>query len=205
MHYPEEAGGAEELGLKMFTEVLYGKKDPAKAAERVSPDRRNWVRRESAMIVAKNSIAREKTKEDMFELRQQKINILAATREERNQKWLKKTKNSPFAVDLVAEEERIYEENQIRMKESKARETTVAKKREDVKNNIILRALSEFSDLETLRKEKRAILEEEGRLKALLALEKTTVHGKADRLAAERAQRQRQQAKLSHRRDVYRV
>jgi hypothetical protein len=42
-------------------------------------------------------------------------------------------------------------------------------------------ALSEFSDLEALRQEKRAIMEEEQRLKALLALEKTKTHGKADR------------------------
>jgi hypothetical protein len=41
--------------------------------------------------------------------------------------------------------------------------------------------LAEFSDLEALRREKRAIMEEEQRLKALLALEKAKTHGKADR------------------------
>jgi hypothetical protein len=47
-------------------------------------------------------------------------------------------------------------------------------------------------------------MEEEQRLKALLALEKTRTNGKADRMAAERAQRQRAQAKADYRRDVYR-
>ena len=39
---------------------------------------------------------------------------------------------------------------------------------------ILRQALSEFSDLEALRKEKRAIMEEEQRLRALLSLEKVT-------------------------------
>ncbi len=47
------------------------------------------------------------------------------------------------------------------------------------------------------------ILEEEQRLIALLALEKTKTHGKADRLAAERAQRERHQARIIYRRKEY--
>lgn len=58
--------------------------------------------------------------------------------------------------------------------------------------------------MEALRREKRAILEEEQRLKALLALEKSKKSGKESRMAAERAQKQRQQAKLEHRRSLYR-
>lgn len=67
-----------------------------------------------------------------------------------------------------------------------------------------LQALSEFSDLEALRKEKRAILEEEQRLRALLSLEKVTVTGKADRIVAERAQKERHEAKFAIRRKNYR-
>lgn len=48
-------------------------------------------------------------------------------------------------------------------------------RKEKAKNEIILKALSEFSDLEALRKEKRAIMEEEQRLKALLSLEKVSL------------------------------
>ena len=81
---------------------------------------------------------------------------------------------------------------------------TLSKRKEKAKNDIILRALSEFSDLEALRAEKRAIMEEEQRLRALLALEKTTVNKKADRQAAMRAQQQRRDAKAQHRRQKYR-
>ena len=68
---------------------------------------------------------------------------------------------------------------------------------------LTVQALAEFSDLEALRREKRAILDEEQRLKALLALEKSKKSGKESRMAAERAQKQRQQAKLEHRRSLY--
>ena len=64
--------------------------------------------------------------------------------------------------------------------------------------------MSEFSDLEALRKEKRAILDEEQRLRALLSLEKVTQNHKEERLVAERATRQRKEAKLEHRRKIYR-
>ena len=44
--------------------------------------------------------------------------------------------------------------------EEKEREYLLHTRKEKAKNDIILRALSEFSDLEALRKEKRAIVEE---------------------------------------------
>ena len=58
-----------------------------------------------------------------------------------------------------------------------------------MKNEIILKALSEQSDLDALRREKRAIQLEEKRLRALLDLEKTNGHRKQDLLAAQRALR----------------
>jgi len=81
--------------------------------------------------------------------------ILQSSREERAQRWMQKTKSSPFAVDLVAEDERIYEENQIRTREFEENKKQVQVRRQKIKNQIILKALSEFSDLEALRREKR--------------------------------------------------
>ena len=118
-------------------------------------------------------------------------------------KWNKRLTNSPFNVDLVAEDERIYEENRIRNEENERLRREVFERKEKAKNNIILKALAEFSDLEALRREKRAIIEEEQRLKALLTLEKANMNAKEDRIAAERAERQRLQAKLAHRREQY--
>jgi ParB-like chromosome segregation protein Spo0J len=69
-----------------------------------------------------------------------------------------------------------------------------------VKNEIILKALSEQSDLDALRREKRAIQLEEKRLRALLDLEKTNGHRKQDLLAAQRAERHRKQQEVEYRR-----
>eukprot|EP00607_Mallomonas_marina_P001447 CAMPEP_0182427000 /NCGR_PEP_ID=MMETSP1167-20130531/13517_1 /TAXON_ID=2988 /ORGANISM="Mallomonas Sp, Strain CCMP3275" /LENGTH=144 /DNA_ID=CAMNT_0024608805 /DNA_START=308 /DNA_END=742 /DNA_ORIENTATION=- len=113
------------------------------------------------------------------------------------------TANSPFAVDLVAEDERIQEENRIRLMEEEEKIRRMNAQKEKAKNDIILKALSESADLEALRREKRAILEEEQRLKALLALEKTMNSAKSERMIVEKAQRQRMKAKSTHRRLLY--
>jgi hypothetical protein len=100
-------------------------------------------------------------------------------------------------VDLVAESERIDEERSIERK----RQVSIQRK-EQAKNEIILRALQEPNELDELRKEKRKILEEEKRLKALIELEKTNGHSKNDRKAAEIAEKRRQAAKLEKRRSA---
>ncbi|CAB1118206.1 unnamed protein product [Ectocarpus sp. CCAP 1310/34] len=78
--------------------------------------------------------------------------------------------------------------------------TTREKRKEEAKNNIILQALTESSDLEALRREKRAIIEEERCLKALMDIEKSSGHRKAQMLAALRAEKQRHAAKADYRR-----
>ena len=150
----------------MFSETKYGKKNFIPGAPRVSPERNMWVKRESAQLLERNLRARDKTKLNIRVERQKKLGVLNKEREQRMAKWLGKTKTSPFAVDLVAEDERIYEENQIRLREQKETERKVEQRRSKAKNDIILKALSEFSDLDALRREKRAIIEEEQRLRA---------------------------------------
>lgn len=64
-------------------------------------------------------------------------------------------------------------------------------------------ALAESSDLDALRREKRAILEEERCLKALVDIEKSSGHRKAQMLAALRAEKQRHATKAEFRRKVF--
>ena len=75
----------------------------------------------------------------------------------------------------------------------------LTKKREEDKNNIILRALQEANEIEILRREKRHILEEEKRLKAMIEIEKLNAQRKDDRLRAERAERKRKRVKTTER------
>mmetsp|Transcript_12133 Transcript_12133/g.18322 ORF Transcript_12133/g.18322 Transcript_12133/m.18322 type:complete len:225 (+) Transcript_12133:61-735(+) len=170
---------------------------------RGSPEHRKFVEYESAMILSRNTMERDKLRAKYHEEQRKKEMKHNKVKEKRQEKWKKLTAKSPFAVDLVAEDERIQEENRIRVAEETARKQLAESRREKAKSEIILKALSEFSDLEALRQEKKAIMEEEQRLKALLALEKTKTHGKTDRLAAERAQRQRHAARGIHRRKEY--
>jgi len=111
----------------------------------------------------------------------------------------KNPKRSPFLVDLVAENERIDEETQVRKRLQTRKQSVLARKREEVKNDIILRALQEANELEALRREKRQILDEEKRLKAMIEIEKLNVQRKDDRIRAVRAERRRKRKKTSTR------
>ena len=114
-------------------------------------------------------------------------------------KSIKSPKRSPFLVDLVAENERIDEEFQVRKKLQIRKQKILAKAREEDKNNIILRALQEGNEIEVLRREKRSILEEEKRLKAMIEIEKLNAQRKDDRIRAERAERKRKRNKATKR------
>lgn len=128
-------------------------------------------------------------------------------RQDRIERWVRKTANSPFAVDLLAEDERVAEvrdtchitlssmfaskehvralrgqEARLRAEEEERRRRALEARKAKAKNSIILRALEESSDLDALRREKRAILQEEKRLKALLATEKNIIQAKQDRI-----------------------
>ena len=59
----------------------------------------------------------------------------------------------PFMVDLIAENERIDEENKVRIEEEARRERKLRMRKEKIKNEIVLKALSEVSDLDALRGE----------------------------------------------------
>ena len=96
-------------------EIPFGKKQLDPNKPRVTVERRNWVRQETAKILSKNIMVRDRTKENMFSTMKQREHTYAADREKRTSSWLKKTASSPFAVDLAAEAERISEENRIRL------------------------------------------------------------------------------------------
>jgi hypothetical protein len=163
--------------------------------------RRALARQQSAQIMTKKFIQRDKIKEQMkreeAKLKQQKK--LEARRKQ--SKWEQKLSSSPFTVNLVADSERLEEEHNVRLDEEARRRKMIEMKSNAAKQDIILRALQEESDLEALRREKRAIMEEEYRLNALLQLEKTNSNMKADRMAAQRAEKMRHSTKAAYKRN----
>jgi len=163
-------------------------------------DRYVATRRESARIMSKRFVERNEVKAKIMRDREKVHRRLQASKKKKENQWRRKMERSPFMVDLIAENERIDEENRVRIEEETRRERMLLRRKEKIKNEIVLKALSEVSDLDALRREKRLIADEEKRLKALLIMEKANAHTKADLMAAQRAERQRKQVQAQYRR-----
>jgi len=167
-------------------------------------DARSIARAESAQIMSRKFAEREAMKQFMADEERRKRRKRESARRRQVARSQRKTASSPFVTDLVAENERIDEEITLRQREEAARERALVSQKHKVKSDIVHKALAETSDLEALRREKKAIMMEEKRLKALLDLEKSNAHGKQDLLAAQRAERQRKQAVSDHKRALRR-
>lgn len=155
---------------------------------------------ESAEITSKKYLERDQVKLALEqEERARRLNKIR-TRRQHIERWQQKTSKSPFHVNLVAENERLDEEHRLRMMEESKRTRELAHRARQAKTEVILKALTETPDLEMLRREKRAIIDEEKRLKALMDLEKTNSHRKLDLIAARNAEKKRRQDKEEYRR-----
>ena len=110
-----------------------------KLGNSVSPEKRRWVREESAKIIAKNLTSRNKAKQFIDDTRKNKLVTIQESKDRTLHNWIKKTKHSPFAVDLVAENERIHEDNQYRRKDEENRKIEIILKKEKAQNNIVLK------------------------------------------------------------------
>ena len=158
------------------------------------------ARARAAQILSRKFANRDRVKAKLLEDQETTRARARAGREATRRRWKIKTQHSPFLVDLVAENERLDEENKVRLAAEARQVRLLEKQRIALKQQVIVRALREESDLDSLRREKRAIVDEERRLKALLDLEKTQTRSKVDMQAAERAERQRTVAKNDLRR-----
>lgn len=162
--------------------------------------RRALARAQSAQVMSKKFLERDRIKQQMKEEEYRLKYEKKAAAERQSAAWQAKMKSSPFTVNLVADAEKLEDEHLLRLDTESRRAAVVAHRTTAAKQDIVLRALQEESDLTALRREKRAIAEEERRLKALLDLEKTNGHGKADRMAAVRAEKMRHSTKAGYKR-----
>lgn len=98
----------------------------------------------------------------------------AQYRLEQRERWEQKLIASPFRINLVAENERLDEEHRIRSLEAirtkKANEKHAQIKQAPASNNA--------QELDMLRREKRLIIQEEKRLRALISIDS---HGRTTR------------------------
>merc|ERR1719502_2198289 len=138
--------------------------------------------------VVKNHMARER-----LEVKQTMINA----KNEREERWGRKLQRSPFAVDLVAENQRIDEENRVRDNVEQRRQKLMARRNREAHNAIFKRATAEMDELDTLRSEKRMLLENEKQLKALRDVEKSNARTAQILQERRKQQLEKQQAQLT--------
>lgn len=190
------ANGAYELAIsesKIAESEALDDDDPDAATRRKLLSR-------SQRLMEQRFQEREAVKRELLQSRADQRAKLQRQRIKSEVTWKAKLEKSPFLVNLIAENERIEEENKARLEEAARHEMRIERRRSKVKNDIILKALQEASDLDALRAEKRLIMEEERRLKALIEVEKTNLNRKQDLMAAMRAEKQRKQMQQEFRR-----
>merc|ERR1712066_629285 len=125
--------------------------------------------------------------------RQHYLDRMSSSQRDRDERWSHKLQRSPFVVDLVAENQRIEEENRVRDHVEKRRQRLMVRRNREAHNNIFKRATAEADELEMLRTEKRLLLENEKQLKALRDVERSNA-----RTAQILQERRRQQLQKQH-------
>jgi len=131
------------------------------------------AREESTKIMSIRFAQRDAVKHEIQEDRRKHVERMMSSQTDRNQRWGRKMQRSPFAVDLVAENQRIDEENRVREIVEKRRNKAAQQKMREAHDKILQRATAQGDELEHLRMEKRLLLENERQLKALRDVEKS--------------------------------
>merc|ERR1719321_1547154 len=175
------------------------------AATGVDPDR--YLRRlemcarareESTKIMSIRFAQRDAVKNDMRRERTFHLEKLSASQRERDERWSRKLQRSPFAVDLVAENQRIDEENRVRDHVEQRKQKLMKQRSREAHNAIFKRAVAESDELDLLRQEKRMLLENEKELKALRDVEKSNARTAQILQERRRAQLDKQQRRIEY-------
>merc|ERR1719191_1307355 len=154
------------------------------------------AREESNKIMSIRFAQRDAVKNDMRRERQIHVEKMTASQRDRDERWSRKLQRSPFAVDLVAENQRIDEENRVRDHMEQRRQKLTARRNREAHNAIFKRATSEIDELDQLRTEKRLLLENERQLKALRDVEKSNARTAQILQERRRQQFEKQQVQL---------
>merc|ERR1719235_182511 len=131
------------------------------------------AREESTKIMSIRFAQRDAVREELLKTREAFLTNMSSSRRHRDERWGRKLARSPFAVDLVAENQRIDEENRVQDQVERRRTRLVAQRHREAHNVIFKRAIAESDELDILRSEKRMLLDNEKRLKALRDVERS--------------------------------
>jgi len=154
------------------------------------------AREESTKIMSLRFAERDQVKNSNSRERQELKANLTSAKVASEERWGRKLQKSPFAVDLVAEIQRIEEENSVRDTVEQRRQRLMARRNREAHNAIFKRATAEMDELDQLRQEKRMLLENERQLKALRDVEKSNARTAQILQERRKQQLEKQQAQL---------
>lgn len=154
------------------------------------------AREESTKIMSMRFAERDVVKNNMTRERVELKQSCLQAKNDREERWGRKLQRSPFAVDLVAEDQRIHEENRVRDNVEQRRQRLMARRNREAHNAIFKRATAEMDELDALRSEKRMLLENERQLKALRDVEKSNARTAQILQERRKLQLEKQQAQL---------
>merc|ERR1719320_2309294 len=109
---------------------------------------------------------RDAKKNEMRRERQVYMERMISTNRDREERWSRKLQRSPFAVDLVAENQRIDEEHRVKAHVEQRRQRLMLRRNREAHNAIFKRATAETDEIDQLRAEKRMLIEHEKQLNA---------------------------------------
>jgi len=131
------------------------------------------AREESTKIMGVRFAQRDAVKGNLRRERQLFLEKLTTSQRNRDERWGRKLQRSPFAVDLVAENQRIDEEHRVRAHVEQRRRRWLMRRDREAQDDIIKRATADTDEIDKLRAEKRMLMEHEKQLNALSRVERS--------------------------------
>jgi len=131
------------------------------------------AREETTKIMSIRFAQRDVVKHEMRRERQLYLDELNGSQRDRDERWSRKLQRSPFAVDLLAENQRIDEEHRVQRTIETRRQRKQEKKNRHFQDHILQRATNTNAEIEELRAQKRQLLENEKQLRALRDVERS--------------------------------
>eukprot|EP00760_Papus_ankaliazontas_P018516 PhM_4_TR17522/c0_g1_i1/m.71702 len=122
---------------------------------------------QSSVLAAQRANEKKYIKAQFEFEREKRLAEKAIYDKERAGEWNRRMEKSPFLVDLVADHERVEEEQYVREREQKHRMAVAEKKKRKLRNEIIVKALAEVPVLEEARRQRKQLLEEQKKENAL--------------------------------------
>jgi len=154
------------------------------------------AREESTKITSAKCAQREAKKIAMRREREAYTEKLLAAQRDCEDRWSRRLQKSPFSVDLLADNQRIEEENHVRDYVAQQRLQLEARRNRKAHDSLFLQGPSQADELNQLRAEKRLLLENERQLRALRDVERSNARTAQILQERRRQQHLKQQAHL---------